>query len=82
MDNHGLWHLDHIRPCAAWDLTKPAEQAECFHYSNYQTLWAKDNLCKGAKLDWAPAAQPWDSHQNDQSSVTHDAGNPELHNAI
>ncbi len=48
-ENQGLWHLDHKRPCAAWDLTKPDEQAGCFHYTNYQPLWAKDNLSKGAK---------------------------------
>jgi len=74
MENQGLWHLDHIRPCADWDLTKPEDQAGCFHYSNYQPLWATDNLSKGAKLDWSPATQPWTFHRNDQPTVTHDAG--------
>lgn len=82
MENHGLWHLDHVRPCAAWDLTKPADQAGCFHYSNYQPLWAKDNLSKGAKLDWAPATQPWNFHQIDLPAVTYNAGISELQNAI
>ncbi|MEI6702601.1 MAG: hypothetical protein WCL71_03575 [Deltaproteobacteria bacterium] len=50
-DNHGLhgWHVDHIKPCAKFDLTKEAEQMECFHYSNLQPLWAEDNLKKGSK---------------------------------
>lgn len=40
------WHIDHIRPCASFDLTDPAQQAQCFHYTNLQPLWAKDNLAK------------------------------------
>lgn len=48
--NHGEWHLDHIKPCFSFDLTNPEELKACFHYSNYQPLWASDNLSKGHKL--------------------------------
>ena len=51
-ENHGKWHVDHIRPCSSFDLSKPEEQAKCFHYSNIQPLWAEENLRKGAKLEW------------------------------
>jgi hypothetical protein len=47
--NYGRWHIDHIIPCAAFDLTDPKQQSKCFHYSNLQALWAKENLYKGAK---------------------------------
>lgn len=47
-DNYGIdgWHIDHIKPCASFDLTDPKQQAECFHYTNLQPLWAIDNIKK------------------------------------
>jgi hypothetical protein len=49
-ENHGvLWEIDHIKPCAAFDLTCGAQQQECFHYSNTQPLYHSDNRSKGAK---------------------------------
>lgn len=49
-ENHSLhgWHIDHIRPCASFNLNEPEEQAKCFHFTNFQPLWAKDNLKKGS----------------------------------
>lgn len=48
--NYGKWHVDHIRPCASFDLSIPEEQYKCFNYSNLQPLWAEDNLHKHASL--------------------------------
>jgi len=37
------WHIDHVKPCCTFDLSKPSEQRKCFHYTNLQPLWAKEN---------------------------------------
>lgn len=50
-ENYGRdgWHVDHIRPCASFDLSDPEQQKLCFHYTNTQPMWAIDNLTKGDK---------------------------------
>ncbi len=48
-DNHGEWHIDHVVPCAAFDLRDLKQQMECFHFSNLQPLWAAENCAKKAK---------------------------------
>ena len=53
-DNYGEWHIDHIRPCASFDLEDPAQQQECFHFTNLQPLWALDNIRKSDT--WEPIA--------------------------
>ena len=48
-ENHGEWHIDHIKPCASFNLLNEEEQKKCFHYTNLQPLWASENLSKGSK---------------------------------
>jgi hypothetical protein len=48
-ENYGEWHLDHIKSLAKFDLTKRSQVLKACHYTNYQPLWAIDNLRKGAK---------------------------------
>jgi hypothetical protein len=49
-ENMGDWHIDHIIPCASFDLTNLEKQEICFHYTNLQPLWAEDNLSKGDRI--------------------------------
>jgi hypothetical protein len=46
-DNHGRWHIDHIRPLSSFDLNDPSQFNEACHYKNLQPLWAIDNISKG-----------------------------------
>jgi hypothetical protein len=54
-DNYGrkkktrCWEIDHIKPCASFDMSKESEQRQCFHYTNLQPLWAVDNWKKNDK---------------------------------
>lgn len=45
-DNYGQWHMDHCKPCNAFDLTDVDEQMKCFHWTNIQPMWGPDNLAK------------------------------------
>jgi hypothetical protein len=44
------WEIDHIIPCASFDLSDHEQQRKCFHYTNLQPLWALENMIKGAKV--------------------------------
>lgn len=47
--NHGEWHVDHIIPCASFDLTQKIEQQVCFNWRNLQPMWKTENLEKSDK---------------------------------
>lgn len=49
-DNYGEWHLDHIMPCCSFDMRNADQQRKCFHFTNIQPLWAKENLSKGGRV--------------------------------
>lgn len=47
--NYGKWHVDHIRPCASFDLSQKDQMLECFNWRNLQPMWASQNISKGSK---------------------------------
>lgn len=47
-DNHGEWHLDHIIPIAT--ASTEDDIIRLNHYSNFQPLWAHENLKKGCNV--------------------------------
>ena len=49
-ENQGLWHLDHIYPVSR--ATNEEHLIKLNHYTNFQPLWAIDNIKKGNKLDY------------------------------
>ena len=47
-ENQGAyWHIDHIKPLAAFDLSIREQFLEAAHYSNLQPLLVLENLSKG-----------------------------------
>ena len=62
-ENRGkVWHIDHLLPCASFDLNDPEQQRRCFHYTNLQPLFAFDNMSKGEKNIYGPYMK-WESGQ-------------------
>jgi hypothetical protein len=50
-ENYGsVWHIDHIKPCCCFNLLLVEEQQKCFHHTNLQPLFAKENLQKYNKI--------------------------------
>ena len=51
LENYGLkgWHIDHIQPVDDFDHNDPEQVAVCWHYTNLQPMWWRDNIIKSNK---------------------------------
>jgi hypothetical protein len=45
-ENHGEWHVDHIRPLSSFDLTDIEQRRLANSLHNLQPMWASQNLKK------------------------------------
>lgn len=48
-ENYGEWHIDHIKPITAFDITsiECEDFKKCWSLENLQPLWAEENMSKG-----------------------------------
>lgn len=52
-DNHGdYWHIDHVKPCASFNLLNEVEVKECFNWKNVRPIEKTLNLIKNDKIDY------------------------------
>jgi len=50
-DNYGeYWEIDHVKPCASFDLTNKEEQKICYHWTNLRPLVCQENRSKQDKI--------------------------------
>ena len=46
-ENYGtVWHIDHVKPCALFDLNNEKEREACYHFSNLAPCFSFDNISK------------------------------------
>jgi hypothetical protein len=45
------WHIDHIMPCASYDLSKQEEIYKCYNCTNLRPLYKTENIKKSNKVD-------------------------------
>ena len=55
LENHGKWHIDHIKPISAFVREGITNPKIINALSNLQSLWAKDNLRKNFKYETGEA---------------------------
>lgn len=52
INKKGLYHIDHIIPCAIYDFNNPEDIVKCWQPENLRIILASDNLKKLDKIDY------------------------------
>ena len=51
LENYGSeWHIDHVKPCASFNLTNENEIIECMGWKILRPCWKIENLKKSNKI--------------------------------
>lgn len=51
-ENHGsVWHIDHVNPCASFDISNPDDLRRCSHWTNTRPLDKYINMSRSWKKD-------------------------------
>ena len=45
-ENRKDWDIDHVRPCASFNLVEHDQQLVCFNWRNMRPMWSKENQSK------------------------------------
>ena len=53
--NHGAWHMDHIKPLGSFSLHTEANRKLANHYTNLRPEWATTNMKKSSKYEMEQA---------------------------
>lgn len=56
----GIWDIDHVIPCAKFDLTLSSDRIKCFNYKNLKPMPTKINQQKGANYTFQ-SQSPFDT---------------------
>jgi hypothetical protein len=67
-DTYGQWHIDHIVPCSAFDLTISEHVRLCFNWQNLRPAWAADNIAKSDKLTYPQLSLPLNVTPNSRNA--------------
>lgn len=60
----GKWSVDHVVPCASFNLSDPDQQKLCFHYTNLKPMWFVENCSKNSIHDGR-----WHRHKDHDISL-------------
>jgi hypothetical protein len=60
----GSWHVDHIRPCASFNLSDEEQQKTAFNWRNLLPMWSEKNIAKADRYDHEDEEE-WSQYMTD-----------------